>query len=441
VPKRNHSLPRALLIGTFFGALACTNGGTGPGAAGSGGASGAAPAGGTGGAGASGAAGAESPSGAAGATGGGGAAGAAEISGTAATPGGAAGAGTSGAGGSPGSSGAPGGSGGGPGGSGGGPGGSGGAPSGSGGGAGGAGGSVTTGGTYKSRYALTVKGTQTLINGVAFLVKGFRMSNSAVNDQATNNLIAELDTYKASGLNTISIFFQGSRYTKVVGYLPDASLDPVIAGRIGRVIEAADARGMIVLVGCLYYGGAGSTQPNWTQTDADNAIANTTRWAANHNYKNVFFDPDNEGMAGGTFSDPMLVQAGKTGNPNAIMGSPKGACAPAADVCIHLSQKDPAKPYIQSEGIAQGWAYGTGNYQAPVGIFTASQEQSGIGSAQSAYTAGEGWMLASTWEQAAPTLGPNANLGGDGINMPGVAWWANAMQKTYGAWVPPAPLP
>jgi hypothetical protein len=434
VPKRNHSLPRALLIGTFFGALACTNGGTGPGASGSGGASGAAPTGGTGFAGASGAAGTETPSGAAGATGGGGPAG-----GSGGASGGSGG-GAGGSGGSAGGSGGPAGGSGGP------AGGSGGPAGGSGGGAGGSGGpagggSGGAGGTYKSRYVLTVKGTQTLINGVPFLVKGFRMSNSAVNDQATNNLIAELDTYKASGLNTISIFFQGSRYTKVVGYLPDASLDPVIAGRIGKIIEAADARGMIVLVGCFYYGGAGSTQPNWTQADADNAIANTTRWAANHNYKNVFFDPDNEGMAGGTFSDPMLVQAGKTGNPNAIMGSPKGACAPAADVCIHLSQKDPAKPYIQSEGIAQGWAYGTGNYQAPVGIFTASQEQSAIDSALSAYTAGEGWMLASTWEQAAPTLGPNANLGGDGINMPGVAWWANAVLKTYGAWFPPAPLP
>jgi hypothetical protein len=432
VPQRNDSFFRALLISTLFGALACANGGTGPGDSGSGGASGAAPAGGAGGAGVSGVAGEASPSGAAGTTGGGGVAGAAEITGAAGTSGGAAGAGTSGAGGSSGSSGAAGGSGGG------GAGGSGGA---AGGGSGVAGGSGTGGGTYKSRYVLTVKGTETLLNGVPFLVKGFRMSNSAVNDQATDNLIAQLDTYKANGLNTVSIFFQGSRYTKVVGYLPDASLDPVVAGRIGRVIEAADARGMIVLVGCFYYGGAGSTQPNWTQTDADNAISNTTRWAANHNYKNVFFDPDNEGMAGGTFSDPMLVQAGKTGNPNAIMGSPKGACAPAADVCIHLSQKDPAKPYIQSEGIAQGWAYGTGNYQAPVGIFTASQEQQGISSAQSAYKAGEGWMLASMWLQAAPTLGPNANLGGDGVNMPGVAWWANAIQKAYGAWVPPPPLP
>jgi hypothetical protein len=390
-------------------------------------------------------AGASNPSGAAGTTGGGGAAGASEISGAAGTPGGTAGAGTSGAGGSAGSNGAAGGSGGAAGGSGGaaggGAGGAGGGGGGAAGGPGGAGGSVTSGGTYKSRYELTVKGTQTLINGVPFLVKGFRMSNSAVNDQSINNLMAELDTYKANGLNTVSIFFQGSRYTKVVGYLPDASLDPVIAGRIGKVIEAADARGMIVLVGCFYYGGAGSTQPNWTQTDADNAIANTTRWAANHNYKNVFFDPDNEGMAGGTFSDAMLVQAGKTGNPNAIVGSPKGACAPAADVCIHLSQKDPAKPYIQSEGIAQGWAYGTGNYQAPVGVFTASEEQQGINSAQSAYKAGEGWIFASMWLQAAPTLGPNANLGGDGINTPGVAWWANAIQKAYGAWVPPAPLP
>jgi hypothetical protein len=288
---------------------------------------------------------------------------------------------------------------------------------------------------------LTVKGTQTLLYGTAIITKGFRMSNSLVSDQAANALIAQLDTYVAYGMNTISVYFQGSRYTKVVGYLPDATLDPTIAARMGRIVEAADARGMIVLVGCLYYGGAGSTQPNWTQTDADNAIANTTRWAASHNYRNVFFDPDNEGMAAGMFSDPELVQSGKTGNASAVMASNHGACAPAADICIHISQMDPAKPYIQTEG-AGVWAYGTGNYTASaIGVYTSSQEQGDINQTKSAYQAGQGWMLSSMWLQAAPPLGPNANFGGDGIAMPGVAWWADWLKTTYGAYVPPAPLP
>jgi hypothetical protein len=286
-----------------------------------------------------------------------------------------------------------------------------------------------------------VKGTQTLLNNTPVIARGFRMSNSLVSDQATSALIAQLDTYVAYGMNTVSVYLQGSRYTKVVGYLPDASLDPTIAARAGRIVEAADARGIIVLVGCLYYGGAGSTQPNWTQTDADNAIANTTRWAKSHNYRNVFFDPDNEGMASGTFSDPELVQSGKTGDPNAVMASNHGACAPAADICIHISQQDPAKPYIQTEG-GGIWVYGTGNYDsASIGVYTAAQEQSIINSSQAAYKAGQGWMLSSMWLQAAPPLGPNAGFGGNGMGMPGVAWWADWLKTTYGAYVPPAPLP
>jgi hypothetical protein len=302
-------------------------------------------------------------------------------------------------------------------------------------------GPTADGGSYKNRYVFSVSGTKTLLNGQAFQARGLRTSNALVTDQTAAALINQFDNYVANGINMVSVYFQGSRYTRVVGYLPDASLDPTIAARMGSIVEAADARGIVVLVGCLYYGGAGSTQPNWTQTDADNAIANTTRWAANHNYRNVFFDPDNEGMASTLFSDPELVQAGKNGDPKAVMASNHGTCAPAADICIHISQMDPSKPYIQSEG-GGIWVYGSGNYQASaVGVYTASEEQGIINSSHSAYQAGEGWMLASMWLQAAPPEGPNLSFGGDGINMPGVAWWTGWLKTTYGAYVPPAPLP
>jgi hypothetical protein len=307
-----------------------------------------------------------------------------------------------------------------------------------------AGGPPSDASAYHSRYTFSVSGTKTYLNGQELLGKGFRTSNALISDQTANDLIANLDSYVSYGINMVSVYLMGSRYGNVQGYLQDASLDPVHADRLGRIIEAADARGLVVLVGCLYWD-SGGNWPGWTQQDADNAIANTTNWAKSHNYRNVFFDPDNEGMAIQSSkyikNEAELVQSGKNGDPNAVMANNYGPCPAAADLCIHISQKDPTKPYIQTEG-GGIWVYGSGNYNpAAIGVYTAAQEQSIINSSQGAYKGGEGWMLASMWLQAPPPSGPNAAFGGDGVTKPGVAWWVDWLKSQYGAYVPPPPSP
>ena len=57
----------------------------------------------------------------------------------------------------------------------------------------------------------------------------------------------------------------GSRFGDVKGYNEDGTLNPVYAGRMGRIIEAADRRGMIVLVGCLYWS---TSKAKWDELDA-----------------------------------------------------------------------------------------------------------------------------------------------------------------------------
>ncbi len=150
---------------------------------------------------------------------------------------------------------------------------------------------------FSGQFVFSVSGTKTYLNGQEILLKGLRCSNSLINDAAANDLIAHLDSLKLYGLNSFSVFFQGSRYGNIPGYLQDATLNPVYAARMAKIIEAADARGMVVLVGCLYYGTNNANFSNWTQPDFNHALANTVTWAKNHNYRNVFFDPDNEGMA------------------------------------------------------------------------------------------------------------------------------------------------
>ena len=102
----------------------------------------------------------------------------------------------------------------------------------------------------------SVKGEKTYLNNQEILVVGLRCSNSIVNDEATDGLIKHLDLYKSYGINTLSVFFLGSRFGDVKGYHEDASLNPVYQKRMAKIIQACDQRDMIVLVGCLYWGGS-----------------------------------------------------------------------------------------------------------------------------------------------------------------------------------------
>src|SRR5512138_2729815 len=101
-------------------------------------------------------------------------------------------------------------------------------------------------------HVFTARGEKTYLNEQEILIKGLRCSNALVSDQETQELIDNLDRFAGYGVNTVSVYFMGSRFGDVKGYNEDASLNPVYAARMGRIIEAADRRGMIVLVGCLY---------------------------------------------------------------------------------------------------------------------------------------------------------------------------------------------
>ncbi len=111
---------------------------------------------------------------------------------------------------------------------------------------------------HAGRYVFSVRGEKTYLNGREFLVKGLRCSNALISDSATEQLIASLDTFASYGVNTVSVYLMGSRFGDVRGYNEDGSLNPIYSERMGRIIEAADRRGMVVLVGCLYWGGSRS---------------------------------------------------------------------------------------------------------------------------------------------------------------------------------------
>ena len=311
---------------------------------------------------------------------------------------------------------------------------------------------VFAGPVYAGKYVFTVEGTQTLLNGQEILVKGLRCSNALVSDESTAELIGNLDTFASYGVNTISVYFMGSRFGDVKGYNEDASLNRVYAARMGRIIDAADERGMVVLVGCLYWSNSKAKWESWTQKQANAAIANTARWLKDHDYRNVFVDVDNEGMARAAkgFDNRQMVIAGKKADPACVIATNFRGDPPAeADLAIHHSLKAPGKPYIETEGTptnAPGGYWGTyskkDGYYNYINIGLYSEEMKASQKAASAEHLGNGWgyICASTWLQCVGPYGPNNTPGGDGSkDAPGVKWWLEYIRQTYGPYVPPAP--
>jgi hypothetical protein len=81
-------------------------------------------------------------------------------------------------------------------------------------------------------------------------------------DRNTDELIAMLPEYRRHGLLALTINFQGGSpegYSREQpwensAFDPDGTLRPAFAARASRVIEAADANGMVAIVGYFYQG-------------------------------------------------------------------------------------------------------------------------------------------------------------------------------------------
>jgi hypothetical protein len=312
---------------------------------------------------------------------------------------------------------------------------------------------------HRPHYIFSVQGEKTFLNGQEFLIKGLRLSNTLVSDEAVDKAIAFLDTFALYGLNSFSVYFQGSRFGDIKGYREDATLDPVYANRMSRLIEAADDKGFVVLVGCLYWSTSEAKWDTWTQQDANMAVANTVQWLKENNYRNVFLDVDNEGMAQNSknIDNRQLVISGKKVDKRCIIATNfKGDPPPEADFAIHHSKHKIGKPYAETEGSAPGapggywgsyskqgtqWNNGPDLYQyINIGVYTEEMKKAQLETTFNHLEKGEGYMMASTWLQCIPPEGPNFNPGGYGTkNDPGIRWWMEAIRAKYGSYIrPPA---
>ncbi|HEX2862143.1 MAG TPA: TIM barrel protein [Lacunisphaera sp.] len=298
-----------------------------------------------------------------------------------------------------------------------------------------------------SGHVVSVRGPDILLDGAPVKLLGLRTSNALMSDATTQELIDHLDAFRSHGVNTISVYVMGSRFGDVKGYRPDASLDPVYAARLARILAEADRRGMIVLVGCLYWSesAAKAGLAHWTQREADLAVANTVRWLNEQGFRNVIVDPDNEGMAS---RDPdkrwdigQMIEAGHAADPSAVIAYNARPTPPAdADLTIHHAPRVPGKPYVETEGTPQVVPYwheysrreGYRNYLNS-GLYNTAMKAEQFRDTDEGVTRGNGFLLASTWLQVAPPDGPNQHPGGEGTpGDPGVRWWLDYIRTRHG---------
>jgi hypothetical protein len=303
-------------------------------------------------------------------------------------------------------------------------------------------------GSYESAvFTQNADNSGTSLNGQKFLVAGLRVSNALISDAKTQELIDHMDEFGTYGINTFSIFFQGSRFGDVKGYNEDATLNATYADRMGQIIEAANARNMVVLVGVLYYGNSKAKWDSWGQAEAEKSVANTIQWLKDNNYRNVFIDVNNEHMA--KFDDAGLIAAGKAVDASYVI-STGGKETPAnSDMSLHHGKPDiPGKYYIESEGTCKGGfeAFGyKGGYWSAYSKDPAIYDYIHIGEyrdwlkerqwhyADSFLRKGQGFIFASTWLQCAPPDGPHHMPGGMGTEGdPGIRWMLEFIKEKVG---------
>ncbi len=316
-------------------------------------------------------------------------------------------------------------------------------------------------------YVLTAQGRRFALDGEPFEMWGLRLANALEDDDHVERLIDHLDEYRSYGITAFSVFLQGALTGSANAFRADGSLVDAYMARLARIIEAADARRMVVNVGYLYQSRPAALDPlaqgigldertnqqaEWPRdvfADADAlkaGIVNATAWLRDRRYANVFVDIANEfndaryrltkPMYDLTRPDAMreLILLAKDTYPGPLVGSSVFDLWPlyrgVGDVCdiilMHglpaaikkqCMRHYPTKPQVENES---GNMLGCLDRYDAIGVFTPEMKASFMQDAREMTAAGEHWFLFTRWQQLVPV---RFGLGGDGTpENPGVRW-------------------
>jgi hypothetical protein len=107
--------------------------------------------------------------------------------------------------------------------------------------------------TISAGSLLTIEGDRFRLNGKPYDMWGIRVASASQTQDLTDKLIANLDDYKSYGVNTVTVFAQGSSGGFSDPFSPDGkSIDAGHLARIRQIIEACDERLMVAIIGTFY---------------------------------------------------------------------------------------------------------------------------------------------------------------------------------------------
>lgn len=301
----------------------------------------------------------------------------------------------------------------------------------------------------------------------AFDMWGVRTASASQSEEYTQELISNLDDYKSVGINTLSIFVQGSsgKYSDPFG--PNGnSVDPDHLSRIKRIIEACAVKKMVVIVGIFYQRTLQDTEIGNLRNEQDiiNAVHTVTQELKP--FRNVIINIANEqnssyyrSFKGFNFNDPQnIIQlckevkqidperivggGGYHDSSNVVIGKSKfvdvllfdtfsGDIEKGHDSGWHYnyfkSNGVPDKPIVNVE-IFGGW---TGQF-VPQGVYTQEGKDLHINEIEAALKQPGLYVHfhSNTWFQGAGQGFKNRfDLGGMGTSDdPGVKWYFNEIK-------------
>jgi hypothetical protein len=99
------------------------------------------------------------------------------------------------------------------------------------------------------------RGDRFVLGGKLFDVWGVRVGSASQSEELKDALIRHLDEYLAHGVNTVTVFYQGTSGESSNPFSADGrAIDPAHQQRMEEIIRACDQRGMPIIVGIFYWG-------------------------------------------------------------------------------------------------------------------------------------------------------------------------------------------
>lgn len=312
-----------------------------------------------------------------------------------------------------------------------------------------------------------VRGDRFLIDGHESKLWGIRVASASQTEELTVDLIAQLDDYRAHGLNALTVFYQGSNGACSDPFSADGTrIDPAHQARLERIIAAADARGMVVIVGVFYQlKPVGGVAPEVHLRDWPACLAAVrTVTAALRGRTNVILNMANEQNSRGHADHPWApvrtaegiiaaCAAAKAVDPERLVGGGGYDHAlnaaigrdPAVDVLLFdtlgpdrqahaghwsetfVAQGVTGKPFVNVEMFGN-W---TGNFK-PAGVYPPAARAAHFQEVEDAlaHPALSVFFHSNLWCQGgAEGLRNRYDLGGDGTaEAPGIRWYADYLQ-------------